>query len=260
MAEAQRSTSFDAVADCYDRTRALPDDAARAFTEALAAELTGRGRCLEIGVGTGRIALPLARRELPMAGVDLSAPMLSRLVRNAGGRAPFPLARADVAALPFGQGRFGAALAVHVLHLVPQWRRAVAELVRVVRPGGLLLVDAGGASQGVQDAVGARFAAEADLPDYPGMRDAEELDGLLEARGARRRLLAPVRVEQHRSPESVIAELEAGIFSRTWTVTPETRRRAAAATREWAADALGDLAAPRTVIEEIVVRAYDLPG
>jgi len=54
------------------------------LADLLVAELDGRGRCLEIGVGTGRIALPLHERGVDLVGIDLATPMLARLIDNAG--------------------------------------------------------------------------------------------------------------------------------------------------------------------------------
>ena len=51
----------------------------------LLAELAGDGRALELGIGTGRIALPLARRGVPVHGIDLSRAMTSRLREKPGG-------------------------------------------------------------------------------------------------------------------------------------------------------------------------------
>jgi SAM-dependent methyltransferase len=51
------------------------------------AELAGGGRALELGVGTGRIALPLARRGVPVHGIDLSRAMVARLRAKPGGDA-----------------------------------------------------------------------------------------------------------------------------------------------------------------------------
>jgi SAM-dependent methyltransferase len=51
------------------------------------AELAGDGRALELGIGTGRIALPLARRGVPVHGIDLSRAMVSRLRAKPGGDA-----------------------------------------------------------------------------------------------------------------------------------------------------------------------------
>src|SRR5215471_5735733 len=135
------SIVFDQAADYYDDTRSLQPETQAAVIAQLAGELRDRGRCLEVGVGTGRIALDLHRSGVEMAGVDLSAPMLRKLVEKAGGQPPFPLAVADAIALPIGDRRVGAVVICHVLHLIESWRQAVEELVRVVRPGGVILVE-----------------------------------------------------------------------------------------------------------------------
>ena len=49
------------------------------------AELAGSGRALEFAIGTGRIALPLARRGVPVHGIDLSRAMVARLRAKPGG-------------------------------------------------------------------------------------------------------------------------------------------------------------------------------
>ncbi len=51
----------------------------------LLVELTGSGRALELGVGTGRIALPLAQRGVPVHGIELSKAMAARLRAKPGG-------------------------------------------------------------------------------------------------------------------------------------------------------------------------------
>jgi len=51
------------------------------------AELAGNGRALELGIGTGRIALPLAQRGIPVHGIDLSRAMVARLRAKPGNEA-----------------------------------------------------------------------------------------------------------------------------------------------------------------------------
>ncbi|MFJ6391389.1 class I SAM-dependent DNA methyltransferase [Streptomyces sp. NPDC091972] len=53
----------------------------------LLAELAGQGRALELGVGTGRVALPLAARGVEVHGIELSAAMAERLRAKPGGEA-----------------------------------------------------------------------------------------------------------------------------------------------------------------------------
>lgn len=253
------SIAFDRAAGYYDRTRALTPQTAAAVRDLLAAELAGLGRVLEIGVGTGRIALPLAEAGVPLVGLDLSRPMLDRLVQNAGGRAPFPVVQADATALPFGDGSFGAAVAVHVLHLVPGWREAVRELVRAVRPGGRVLVDAGlrgGPLRELRD----RFAVETGRarPDL-GLGDREDLDRFVESVGGTVRALPRIEDDRTLPIETIIARYERGLFSFAWPVEEDERHRAGARLRAWAAGRFGSLTEPRRINDAIEWRAYDLP-
>jgi SAM-dependent methyltransferase len=73
------------VAATYDRTEAamFAPEAVEPTVDFLAA-LAGDGRALELGIGTGRIALPLARRGVPVAGIELSRAMAARLAAKPG--------------------------------------------------------------------------------------------------------------------------------------------------------------------------------
>jgi len=75
------------VAATYDETAEVyRPGAADAAAEVLAG-LAGSGRALELGIGTGRIALPLARRGVDVHGIDLSRAMVARLRAKPGGEA-----------------------------------------------------------------------------------------------------------------------------------------------------------------------------
>jgi ubiquinone/menaquinone biosynthesis C-methylase UbiE len=97
------SVAFDRAAGYYDESRGL-DPAVEELVANRVEEAAGRaGRLLEVGVGTGRIALPLHRRGRRVVGVDLSLPMLERYRAKAAaaGLPPPPLLRADATRLPF---------------------------------------------------------------------------------------------------------------------------------------------------------------
>lgn len=83
----QRTDYFDEpVAARYDDSRAAEFDPAEvARTVDFLAEAAGGGRVLELGIGTGRIALPLAARGVPVHGIDLSTAMVARLHAKPGG-------------------------------------------------------------------------------------------------------------------------------------------------------------------------------
>jgi len=253
--------AFDRAVEYYDRTRGLSDDASREMVALLASELRGRGPCLEIGVGTGLVALPLAEAGLRMVGVDISAPMLGRLVEKAGGRAPFPLVRADATTLPFADDSFGGAIVRHVLHLVPGWRMVISELVRVVSSGGVVLVSRGDIPVAWREATD-RFKALAGEPSFArGLEawDPDTVDQAFEEHGARPRSLPPIPERVPQSLGTFLDQMADGLHSWTWEVDEPTRREVAEEVRAWALERFGTLDPPDAREVAIEWRAYDLP-
>jgi ubiquinone/menaquinone biosynthesis C-methylase UbiE len=228
--------SFDRAADFYDASRALPADVHRRLTTMLTAELAPRGMSLEIGVGTGRIALPLAAEGVRLMGVDIAPKMLERLVANAGGYQPFPLGVADVTALPFGRRSFDAVFASHVLHLVPEWRRTVDEALRVLRPGGVFLVDFGGGPLAPWGASTAAVLREHGVNRVrPGISDPGPVKAYLEGR-ATARTLPPLTMTVMRSLAQDVADTRDQLHSWTWSASAEQITAGSDAMRRWASD------------------------
>jgi SAM-dependent methyltransferase len=225
----------------------------------LASQLPRDGLCLEIGIGTGRIALPLAEADVRIVGVDLSLEMLRRLVINAGPSGP-PIAVADATRLPFADHLFASAIASHVFHLIPNWISAVDELLRVLRPGGILLASRGGRpDDGWEHRVNRNFYIEAGDPPWPpGIDRIEQLDEHVRSRGAAVHALPALSVEGTFSINGLLAFLEAGYASSCWSLDEPTRLRAAAATRDWARDEIGDLDEMRPSADSTVWHAYEL--
>jgi SAM-dependent methyltransferase len=95
------------------------------------------GRYLEVGSGTGADAIELARRSgAEVVGVDSSVAMAEEARRRGLGQALV----ADAHALPFGAGVFDGAWADRTFQHLADPGRALAELARVVRPGGAVVV------------------------------------------------------------------------------------------------------------------------
>lgn len=262
------SLSFDRAAGFYDTTRTIPPEAMRALETTLVEHLRNRGRCLEVGVGTGRIALPLHQAGIDITGIDLSKLMLDKLAAKIADGTLLPLAIGDATALPFADDSFGAALAIHVLHLVTSWDRIAIEMARVVRPGGLLLFDIGHADRSRRggwmepaSTIGERFSAEAGVErPHPGITAIADLDRVLADVGARGWDLEPIVGRMQISIEMLIQLFEHAIFTSTWSLDEEARRRAAEAVRPWAAERYGDLETPRELEIVVALRAYELPG
>src|SRR2546426_9750883 len=125
-------------------------------------ELRGK-RVLEVGVGTGRYAVPLQKSGIRVVGVDISRKMVE-----------FGLAKglrdvvfADAARLPFVSGSFDVATTNHVLHLIPDWRDVLRDNPRVTRGGkftGLLRSDRAAAYKREKDALVQNAGANSSKP------------------------------------------------------------------------------------------------
>ena len=255
------SIRFDTAADHYDRTRAISDEAMGRTISLLTSELRDRGRVLEVGVGTGLLALRLHEAGIPVFGLDLSVPMLAKLVEKAGGTPPLPLVIGDATAMPLADGAFGAAYLRWVLHLIPDWRVALAEMARVVCPGGVLLVSLGAFDE-VGRAIRARFSEITGLSTDPvGLMwgNHDELDGELEGLGLRLRVLPAIPEEAEEPLGSFLDAIEEGRWSWTWHVPEDTRVDAVRELRPWAEERFGPLDRVERYEVETVWRAYDLP-
>ena len=264
MTDRPRSVAFDRAADYYDETRGLTPEGVARQTEILGAELSGRGRVLEVGVGTGQVALPLHAAGVAVTGIDLSRPMLDKVLEKAGGSSPVPLAQADALLLPFRDDAFGAAYLRWVLHLIPDWRAALAEIARVVAEGGAVLVQQGAAGKGTpQREIQERFAELAAVTfEPPGLTWSgyEELDAAMGALGASPRSLPTFTEVERDGLDDFVERIARNRYSWTWKVEdPALLGRVAGEVRRWAADRFGPLDQVPRETYEVTWRAYDLP-
>jgi ubiquinone/menaquinone biosynthesis C-methylase UbiE len=102
------------------------------------AQPRGDERALDVGTGAGALALALAALVREVVGLD-PVPELLALARERS-RPNTAFVEGDGAALPFPDGAFDLAATHRTLHHVPQPERVIAEMARVTRPGGQVLV------------------------------------------------------------------------------------------------------------------------
>ncbi len=139
MSRASNLKSFDRVAHCYDETRGMPPEAAREVSEAIDRILRGVSpspRLIEVGVGTGRMAVPLAEAGVRVTGFDISPKMIGVLRDK---RRDIDVVLAEAAHPPLRDAAFDGALFVHILHLVPDAEATLRATVRLVHAGGVIL-------------------------------------------------------------------------------------------------------------------------
>jgi ubiquinone/menaquinone biosynthesis C-methylase UbiE len=96
-------------------------------------------KILDVGCGTGSLTFALARTaDLgEIAAIDYSPVFVEEAIRRNTDPC-IKIRQADACSLPFEDGTFNRALALLVLHFVPEAGKAVAEMRRVVRPGGVV--------------------------------------------------------------------------------------------------------------------------
>lgn len=106
------------------------------------------GRVLELGAGTGRLAIPIAKAGVPLVGIDRSDAMLARArrrARRAPARPALALVRGDIRALPFRSRSFAMVMAPYgMLQSLTRERdlgATLAAVARVLVPGGLFGID-----------------------------------------------------------------------------------------------------------------------
>jgi SAM-dependent methyltransferase len=254
------SVSFERAAEVYDRTRLTdPNELARSLD--VLDGLLPTGPVLEIGIGTGAIAVPLAERGRRVIGVDLSAAMLARLrAKDATGR--ISVAIADGTRLPIADGSFGGGYCRWVFHLIAPWREAVRELCRAVAPGGVVVVEPGGYTGGWRE-VWLRFVEQLGPSAEPVGLDARggyvDLDEAFAACGATKREVIETPMQIDSSLQRFLDEAAARDYSWTWRSSDAALARAVGTVRAWAIDRFGpDLTQPFSPDARQSWRVYDL--
>lgn len=134
-----KSLSFDSIVALYDETRTVDRGCFDAALDFLVGRFPPRHfhSILEPGVGTGRIAVPLAERGYRVTGVDISRKMLSPLQERFAGIA---VQQADITRLPFADAVFDVAIAVHLFYFIAEWKLAVDEILRVIGSDGAVVL------------------------------------------------------------------------------------------------------------------------
>ena len=149
--------NFDRVADIYDATRGFTPAVEAEIGDNLAAILRRHGThpsVIEVGVGTGRIAVPLAVRGIRVTGLDISVQMLQKLRSK---RRDIDVLLAEASRPPFKPASFDAAIFVHILHLVPDPHATLRATIGCLRPGAILLYCHHTAGKLVADRAGERL-------------------------------------------------------------------------------------------------------
>lgn len=139
------SLSFDGMVGLYDETRTFDEECFSSALDYIESRFppSKYGSVFEPGIGSGRIAIPLAERGYGIVGVDISEKMLSLLSENLHDKSftnRIAFQQADTTDLPFPDAEFDLAIVVHLFYFIPDWRKAVDEICRVVKPNGFIIL------------------------------------------------------------------------------------------------------------------------
>ncbi len=133
-------SSYARWAPVYDRTFGAVTDVGR--RRAVSFINDRKGHVLEVGVGTG-LSLPHYGPEVRITGVDFSAEMLAKAQRKVDAldlKKRVDLQRMDARELAFENASFDTIAAMHVLSVVPEPEKVMAEIARVLKPGGKVVI------------------------------------------------------------------------------------------------------------------------
>jgi ubiquinone/menaquinone biosynthesis C-methylase UbiE len=243
------------VAHAYDRNRYHPPEVsgriATAMVEPLDREFKGAAHFLEVGVGTGRIGMPIVARGVQFTGVDIDPEMMSVFRQKFGGVSRrVSLVTADAQELPFTDASFQAVIAVHVWHLVPDLTRALDEAIRVTQPGGFLFEgwdapDATSAELEIQDAWCRALEKLGHPVQRGGHRSAlNASEAHLKGRGLNPEENVIARWEVSHTPLEVVEALEDGLYSFTKNIPLELRFEAGRAIKPFLDERYKELETP----------------
>lgn len=230
---------FSANAAIYDRRHGLwvADDTLDGLWQT--ARIRAGASVLDVGAGTGRVAIPLAARGCRVTAIDPAAGMLAQL-RAKDGECRVHTVVAEGARLPFQGDRFAVAVVARLLYLTADWRAVLNETCRVLTPEGVLCHEWG---NGQDDEEWVRIREEARRlfaqagvarPFHPGARAEAEVDDYLTSR----HLVQQGSVQGGPGPVITIREflrrLVDGELSYVWNVPSEVREACLPRLLRWA--------------------------
>lgn len=231
---------FSANASIYDLRHGafLSDEGLQRLREA--AGLDDRARVLEVGAGTGRIAIPLAKHGCRVVAVEPSMEMLARLRDKAPSTDVLGVV-AEGARLPFPASQFDAVVIARLLYLTPDWRAIVDEACHMVAAGGRLLHEWGNGHADeewvqIRDEARRLFEQEGrQVPFHSGARSEADVDRQIVGHAFVREAHLVLGSGPLLTLREFLRRLVAGELSYIWSVPPDVQAACLPRLQQWAA-------------------------
>jgi SAM-dependent methyltransferase len=264
------TTDYTPVAARYDATRHIPaEHLAAAYRRLVAAGLLApAGVVIDAGCGTGQVGLPLVTPSLAagrrtLRGYDVSHAMvaLARAKLRPGMDAAYAVA--DARALPEREGAADAVVVSKLLQHVGDWQRAVLELLRVLRPGGVLVHfrDRGFFGNPVRRHITTLADAAGFRTRFRGLADMDALAPFLAGLGCEPVPFdtADLTWEATSTYAEVLANLREGLHAEFWSIPPADFARLLDATAQWVAAQPQGAATPIRMTPHLVTDVFRKP-
>ena len=250
---------FSQNAAAYDRRHGAVLDRDSAARLASAASLGVGARALDVGAGTGRVAVALASLGCRVVAMDPARPMLQELIRKSP--IAIPCLIGEGARLPIASTSMDAVVIARLLYLTRDWKEVVREAVRALKRGGSLLHEwSNGADDEewvlIREKIRGMFeAAGVATPFHPGARSESDVHAWLLAQGMTAASEVALGPGAPMTVESFLKRIADGECSYTWDVPRDVASRCLPDLQAWAAERF-DLTREQPMPREIVWRIY----
>lgn len=229
---------FSANTSIYDRRHGavLTLDIAREL--ASRGELQRDGRVLDIGAGTGRVAIAFAGIGYRTVALDPALPMLNELRRKAPA-SQVQVVAGEGARLPFDTWHFDAVILARLLYLMSDWQIVLQQAYDRLKPGGCLFHEWGNGEAGevwVQIREKARMLFEAagiERPFHPGARSEAEVDDYLTVLGLNRSNELRIGPGPRTRLGDFVDKIVSGELSYIWNVPAHVRESCLPKLKKW---------------------------
>lgn len=252
----------DRVARHYNTQRAHPPEVAARIGSAIAAQAGGAGaHVVEIGVGTGRIAWPVAEAGCQVVGFDISGAMLAETYANPhslAARARLTLLQADMHRIPLRDASMDAVLAVHVMHLAQDWQTMLREVARVLRSGGAFIegndwIDPQSVTGALRDELRAKVAALS--PNFMPPAATAPRDAFMQQLGGGQVTeLIAAEWTVWVAPNERLHAIESRADNESWILPPALFDTVVQHLRAYATERWADLDAPQAVTRRFLLK------
>jgi SAM-dependent methyltransferase len=251
---------FSANASVYDRRHGavLPRDVARELADS--AGLEPEARVLDVGAGTGRVAIAFAGMGYQVTALDPASRMLNEL-RVKARECSVQLVTGEGARLPFARSSFDAVILARILYLMPDWKTVLREAYEVLKPGGCVFHEWGNGQANeawvqVREMLRALFQnAGVEAPFHPGARFEAEVEAVLIGLGFVRSKKLPIGPGPNMTLHDFLGRVAAGEFSYIWNIPTHVQESCIALLNKWCQETF-DLQQPFPMPRELEWTSY----